>query len=122
MESRLSNRVEGQGSLQRGSVGRVGIASRPVGRLALMAHGLRLVRVSCIFPARGGGDSAATWQFLQNLPRRAVMRMTAPKGPRRLSIGILAGLSLSLVMLPAWATDRKSTRLNSSHIPLSRMP
>src|ERR1051326_2379403 len=104
MESRLSNRVEGQGSLQRGSVGRVGIASRPVGRLALMAHGLRLVRVSCIFPARGGGDSAATWQFLQNLPRRADMRMTAPKGPRRLSIGILAGLSLSLVMLPAWAT------------------
>ena len=23
---------------------------------------------------------------------------------------------------PDWATDRKSTRLNSSHIPLSRMP
>src|ERR1051326_944662 len=32
----------------------------------------------------------------------------------------LAGIWMALY--PLWRTDRKSTRLNSSHIPLSRMP
>ena len=33
-----------------------------------------------------------------------------------------AGLPLTVVPIPSPCPDRKSTRLNSSHIPLSRMP
>ena len=34
----------------------------------------------------------------------------------------LAALSMMIVMLPLFFLDRKSTRLNSSHITRSRMP
>ena len=55
--------------------------------------------------------------FLMALPAGLVMKKYGYKK------GILVGLLLyaigALLFLPA---DRKSTRLNSSHIPLSRMP
>ena len=35
---------------------------------------------------------------------------------------LLIGLSLGFAVRLVFAADRKSTRLNSSHIPLSRMP
>ena len=40
-----------------------------------------------------------------------------------LIIGIVIGTLIATVrVIPKYKTDRKSTRLNSSHIPLSRMP
>ena len=46
----------------------------------------------------------------------------AARTARVLDMARGAAVSAELIVLPELWQDRKSTRLNSSHIPLSRMP
>ena len=75
------------------------------------------------------------WDFLKYYTRPIPMmqynesELTAkfPNGSKVYLLGAenpdsLRGISLSGVVLDEYSQDRKSTRLNSSHIPLSRMP
>ena len=41
---------------------------------------------------------------------------------RRIPLALIATLLIQFGGFIWWFSDRKSTRLNSSHIPLSRMP
>ena len=44
------------------------------------------------------------------------------RGPRALALGLMLPVALMLTQIFVLSADRKSTRLNSSHLKLSRMP
>ena len=61
-----------------------------------------------------------------SLPELVTSAVAAKKGEADLAVGNVVGSNISNILLvlgvSATISDRKSTRLNSSHIPLSRMP
>ena len=65
-------------------------------------------------------ELAERWRNIVTLSTLDNWRSSQNRGPRFVKIG--GRVLYPVAEVEAYERDRKSTRLNSSHIPLSRMP
>ena len=91
-------------------------------RQLLLAVSIGLFTLSCAVPAIAAPEQRTSVKKTKRPLAKASSRRMAKVAPPRPSYGQLAGLHSTSDDLDLKSRDRKSTRLNSSHIPLSRMP
>src|ERR1051326_5564718 len=98
-------------------------------RSPLMAFALVLLAVVFVVPAASAATTVEVGTCLPGLVQFTTIQAAVNQSPDNTTIDVCPGLYPEQVSITHPVTlkgvadpDRKSTRLNSSHIPLSRMP